>query len=210
MRGLSYHPCFLILRIGFDPRASRSRPLGGAKRSRRANGMVTMPKREIVRRLATAFKNRRLEIANGLPPAGARTGKLQAFQVRLTAKDREPYAARSGEHDDPVLAVETAVWFRRGCRLLAWATRGAPRAPGACTHIARLGWYRILPRPCLLPTLSRHSNSGNGGAAPRSLGPGVGRSSRSRQDRTGRRIDGGENPPRNLPPTRLITARRAA
>ena len=41
--------------------------------------------------------------------AGA--GELQEFRVRLTAKGRDTYAARSGEHDDLVIAVALAVWF---------------------------------------------------------------------------------------------------
>ncbi len=38
--------------------------------------------------------------------------------MRFTAKGRDTYAARSGEHDDLVMAVALAVWFR-GPRLLA-------------------------------------------------------------------------------------------
>ena len=37
-------------------------------------------------------------------------GELQAFRVTLTARGRDTYAARSGEHDDLVLAVALAVW----------------------------------------------------------------------------------------------------
>ncbi len=36
-------------------------------------------------------------------------GELQAFQVRFTAADRDTYAARSGEHDNLVMAVALAV-----------------------------------------------------------------------------------------------------
>ena len=39
------------------------------------------------------------------PLAGALMGELQAFQVRLTAKGRDTYAARSGEHDDLMMAL---------------------------------------------------------------------------------------------------------
>ena len=39
--------------------------------------------------------------------------------MRFTAKGRDTYAARSGEHDDLVMALALAVWFR-GARLLAW------------------------------------------------------------------------------------------
>ena len=37
------------------------------KRSRRAVGMVYVPKRELVRQLVTAFENGRLKVAKGLP-----------------------------------------------------------------------------------------------------------------------------------------------
>ncbi len=80
------------------------------KRERRANGMVYVPKRELVRGLVVAFESERLKIAKGLPLAEAFIRELQAFQVRLTAKGRDTYAARSGEHDDLVLAVALAVW----------------------------------------------------------------------------------------------------
>ncbi len=45
----------------------------------------------------------------GLALASALVSELQAFQVQLTAKRRDTYAAPSGEHDD--LAVTLAVWF---------------------------------------------------------------------------------------------------
>ena len=89
------------------------------KRSRRANGMSYIPKRELVRVLVTAFENGRLKIAKGLPLAKAFIGELQAFQVRLTARGHDTYAARSGEHDDLVLAVALAVWRCQSLSLLS-------------------------------------------------------------------------------------------
>ncbi len=64
-----------------------------------------------MRQYRGAFENRRLKIAKGLPLAGALMGELWAFKVRFTAKGRDTYAARSGEHDDLVMAVALAVWF---------------------------------------------------------------------------------------------------
>ena len=64
----------------------------------------------VVRGLVTAFENERLKVAKDLPLAEAFIGELRAFQVRLTAKGCDTYAARSGEHDDLVLAVALAVW----------------------------------------------------------------------------------------------------
>ncbi len=81
------------------------------KRPRRAEGMVYVPKRELVRGLVTAFENGRLKIAKRLPLAGALMDELRAFKVRFTARGRDTYAARSGEHDDLVMAVALAVWF---------------------------------------------------------------------------------------------------
>ena len=80
------------------------------KRSRRANGMVYVPKRELVRGLVTAFENGRFKIAKGLLLADAFMDELRAFQVRLTAKGHDTYAARSGEHDDLVIAAALAAW----------------------------------------------------------------------------------------------------
>ncbi len=66
----------------------------------------------LVRGLVTAFENGRLKIAKGLLLAGVLMGELRAFKVRFTAKGRDTYGARSGEHDDLVMAV----WFgRAGC-----------------------------------------------------------------------------------------------
>ncbi len=81
------------------------------KRMRRDESIVYLPKRELVRGLVTAFENGRLRIAKGLLLADALKGELQAFRVRFTAKGRDTYAARSGEHDDLVMAVALAVWF---------------------------------------------------------------------------------------------------
>ena len=103
------------------------------KRSRRANGMVHVPRREIVRGPAAAFKNGRLKIARGLPLAGALVGVPGAVYGRGPG-----YLRR--------VQVSTTTWLwrwrwrvvREG-RLLARATQGTPGAPGACTHIARFG-----------------------------------------------------------------------
>ena len=92
------------------------------RRERFANGMAYVPKRELVRGLVVAFEAGRLKVAKGLPLADALMCELQAFRVRLTARGRDTYAARSGAHDDLVLAVALAVW---------WVTRegGVTMAP---------------------------------------------------------------------------------
>ena len=66
---------------------------------------------QLVRGLVTAFENGQLKVAKRLPLAGALMGEMQAFKVRFTAVGGDTYAARSGAHDDLVMAVALAVWF---------------------------------------------------------------------------------------------------
>ncbi len=59
------------------------------RRTRQANGMVYVPKRELVRGLVAAIEAGRFKTAKSLPRAEALVGKLRAFRVRLTAKGRD-------------------------------------------------------------------------------------------------------------------------
>ena len=61
--------------------------------------------------------------------AGEFMGELQAFRVRLTAKGRDTYAARSGKHDDLVIAVALAVWG--GVTMSALSPKSSALHPGA-------------------------------------------------------------------------------
>ncbi len=54
--------------------------------------MVHVPRREIARGPAAAFKNGRLKDRQG-PVPGAPVGELRAFKVRFTAGGRDSYAA---------------------------------------------------------------------------------------------------------------------
>lgn len=81
------------------------------RRARCADGMVYVPKRELVRVVVVALETGRLRIAKRLPLAGAFKRELESFKVTITAKARATYAAKAGEHDDLVMAVALAVWF---------------------------------------------------------------------------------------------------
>ena len=90
--------------------------IGGQRQIKEAcrgavKGLLGPPVHGLIGGLATAFENGRLKIAKGLPLAGALMGELRAFKVRFTAKGRDTYAGRSGEHDDLVMAVALAAWF---------------------------------------------------------------------------------------------------
>ena len=56
-------------------------------------------------------------------------GGHRTFRVTLTAKGRDTYAARSGEHDDLVIAVALAVWG--GVTMSALAPISSALPPGA-------------------------------------------------------------------------------
>ena len=82
----------------------------GGKRTRRVNGMVYVPKRELVRGLVSAFEAGRVKVASDLALAPALVRELTNFRVKITARAHDTYAARVGEHDDLVTAVALAVW----------------------------------------------------------------------------------------------------
>jgi hypothetical protein len=52
-----------------------------------------------------------VRIAAGIRAAGALADELKDFQRKVSDAGRATYAARTGAHDDLVLAVAIAVWF---------------------------------------------------------------------------------------------------
>ncbi len=99
------------------------------RRTRQANGMVYVPKRELVRGLVAAIEAGRFKTAKSLPRAEALVGKLRAFRVRLTAKGRDTYAARSGERLTPPVSRTSACGYEETFQALPngvcfWAQSG--------------------------------------------------------------------------------------
>lgn len=70
---------------------------------------LSVPKRDLISRLAVAMQSRRLRVSPGLPEAVALYAELGAFGVSISDSGADSYGARSG-HDDLVLAVSYAVW----------------------------------------------------------------------------------------------------
>ena len=63
--------------------------------------------------VAVLLEQRRLLIPPSLPLADLLTGELQAFKRKVTPAGSDSYAAgREGPHDDLVLAVALAAWYR--------------------------------------------------------------------------------------------------
>ncbi len=78
-----------------------------------ADGSYTVPKRDLVSTMAVLLEQRRLLIPPSLPLADLLTRELQAFKRKVTPVGSDTYAAgREGQHDDLVLAVALAAWWR--------------------------------------------------------------------------------------------------
>jgi hypothetical protein len=72
-----------------------------------------VPKRDLIASAQIALQSRRLVIAEGLPDTATLVKELQDYRVEISEKTgHDSYNARSGAHDDLVLAVALAVWFR--------------------------------------------------------------------------------------------------
>jgi len=72
-----------------------------------------VPKRELVGKMQTLLQSGRLKIADSLPLARDLRRELLAFKVKMTPGGQETFeSAREGDHDDIVIAVALACWFR--------------------------------------------------------------------------------------------------
>jgi hypothetical protein len=72
-----------------------------------------VPKRDLIASAQIALQARRLIIAEGLPHTATLVKELQDYRVEISeATGHDSYNARSGAHDDLVLAVALAVWNR--------------------------------------------------------------------------------------------------
>src|SRR5437763_13899498 len=93
-------------------------PLGvlitaGASETR--NGPICgVPKLTLVSRLQALLHEGRLKILRELADAETLVRELQDFRVEFTATGHLTFNARSGKHDDLVLALAIAVWRAHG------------------------------------------------------------------------------------------------
>lgn len=75
------------------------------------NGMVRVPKRELVSVVQVGLQTKLLKIAQEMPLADTLSRELQNFQVKITDSANDVYGAwREGAHDDLVLGLAMAVW----------------------------------------------------------------------------------------------------
>lgn len=73
-------------------------------------GGYTVPKRELIGAVQVALQSGRLKIAGKLPEAATLQHELEAFDGKLSGSGHDSYDARSGEHDDLLLALCLACW----------------------------------------------------------------------------------------------------
>jgi hypothetical protein len=73
-----------------------------------------VPKRELVGRAEVLFEQERLKIVPSLPEAGTLTAELQAYKRTVSLKGKDTYGNdwRENPHDDLVLSVALAGWYR--------------------------------------------------------------------------------------------------
>jgi hypothetical protein len=98
--------------------------------------MCYVPKLTLVSRLQALLQQGRLKILRELDEAETLVRELQDFQVEHTAAGHLTFNARSGKHDDLVLALAIAVWRAHGGGMtssgLFELTRSQAMGPTAC------------------------------------------------------------------------------
>jgi hypothetical protein len=80
----------------------------------RDGAICGVPKLMLVSRLQALLHEGRLKIQKELPEAETLVRELQDFRVEFTAAGHLTFNARSGKHDDLVLALAIAVWRAYG------------------------------------------------------------------------------------------------
>jgi len=75
-----------------------------------ANGTYRVPKRDLIIGLQVRLQEGELQIAAGLKEGATLVRELGDMRVQMTSGGREKYGAKSGAHDDLVLAVALACW----------------------------------------------------------------------------------------------------
>lgn len=105
---------------------------------------INVPKRDLISAAQVMLQGGRLKVSPALQEADTLRKELESYQVKIDPRTaHDSYDARSGQHDDLVLAVSLAVWWRnhwmqdvdRACRRAwrNWQDQDRPkrRGPGS-------------------------------------------------------------------------------
>src|SRR5215471_3157145 len=103
---------------------SRIYPTGvlitGGTTETREGRTCSVPKLTLVSRLQALLHEGRLKILRELDEAETLVRELQDFRCEFTAAGHLTFNARSGKHDDLVLALAIAVWRAHGGGMAGW------------------------------------------------------------------------------------------
>ena len=78
------------------------------------DGSYRTPKRDLVATVSVLLEQRRLQVAAALPEAATLKRELETFRRRITPDGADAYSSwRESDHDDVVLAVALALWYRQ-------------------------------------------------------------------------------------------------
>lgn len=88
---------------------------GGDRVNRAPDGALRVPKRDLIGAAQVLLQSERLKIARALPEAGTLRQELQNFRMKIDPKTaHDSYSHwREGVHDDLVLSVSLAAWYRQ-------------------------------------------------------------------------------------------------
>ena len=76
------------------------------------DGILHVPKRELVGTLQVLLQTRRLRVSRSLPDAVVLVQELENFRAKVATARQETWESwREGRHDDLVLAVAVAAWL---------------------------------------------------------------------------------------------------
>jgi hypothetical protein len=91
----------------------------GSAETREGN-VCHVPKLTLVSRLQALLHQGRLKILRSLPDSEVLIRELNDFRVQYTAAGNMGFSARSGRHDDLVLALAIAIWRAEGGGMASW------------------------------------------------------------------------------------------
>jgi hypothetical protein len=91
----------------------------GSAETREGN-VCSVPKLTLVSRLQALLHQGRLKILRSLPDSEVLIRELNDFRVQYTAAGNLGFSARSGRHDDLVLALAIAIWRAEGGGMASW------------------------------------------------------------------------------------------
>ena len=83
--------------------------------------IYSVPKIVLISRLQALLHTGQLKIHKDLPEAPVLVRELQDFRIDFTSTGSMTFSARSGKHDDALLALALAVWRTHRPMLAGWA-----------------------------------------------------------------------------------------